>query len=94
VQVGEEFRALQQPAKSFVPLPHRNLVILALGASYACQVKLQCLSRLCWQRIQETSGLAMCIYELFDTLKEQNLFIQVLRGNPSSCTYKMGPWNE
>ncbi|CAM6033930.1 unnamed protein product [Sphagnum compactum] len=36
--VGEEFRALQQPAKSFVPLPHRNLVILALGASYACQV--------------------------------------------------------
>ncbi|KAG0598479.1 hypothetical protein M758_12G077500 [Ceratodon purpureus] len=36
--VGEQFRALQRQAKSFVPLPHRNLVILGLAASYASQV--------------------------------------------------------
>ncbi|KAG0564830.1 hypothetical protein M758_8G139500 [Ceratodon purpureus] len=36
--VGEQFRALQRQAKSFVPLPHRNLVILGLAASYASQL--------------------------------------------------------
>ncbi|XP_024359138.1 uncharacterized protein [Physcomitrium patens] len=36
--VGNKFRELQHGAKSFVPLPHRNLVILGLAASYASQV--------------------------------------------------------
>lgn len=36
--VGEQFRALQQQARAFVPLPHRNLVILGLAASFATQV--------------------------------------------------------
>ncbi|GAQ78844.1 hypothetical protein KFL_000190610 [Klebsormidium nitens] len=37
-RVGEAFRALQAPARLHVPLPHRNLALLSLAASYATQV--------------------------------------------------------
>ncbi|KAJ7540259.1 hypothetical protein O6H91_10G006800 [Diphasiastrum complanatum] len=39
--VGEAFRTLQMPARFHIPFPHRNLVLLAVGASYASQVGVQ-----------------------------------------------------
>ncbi|BBN07704.1 7-cyano-7-deazaguanine synthase [Marchantia polymorpha subsp. ruderalis] len=37
-KVGDSFRALQHPTRLHVPVPNRNLLLLALGASYASQV--------------------------------------------------------
>eukprot|EP00884_Botryococcus_braunii_P020746 jgi/Botrbrau1/7355/Bobra.0316s0003.1 len=37
--VGDFFRELQAPMRQHVPLPHRNLVLASLGASYAAQLE-------------------------------------------------------
>lgn len=37
--VGESFRHLQRPARLHVPLPHRNLTLLSLGAAFTTQIE-------------------------------------------------------
>lgn len=47
LQVGHTFRTLQAPARLHVPLPHRNLTLLSLAASYATQVGLSYFPAFC-----------------------------------------------